>query len=285
VKTIIDLVRRNVMRSDQAVRVAGVAAAVAVMALVWPPPAVSQPTVLAVRETMQNTAGAHLGISIRDVTGDDVAKMKLQGQSGVVVEDVSKGSAAEKAGLKAGDVIVQYDGESVRSAAQLTRLVRESVPGRPVKIGVIRDGKRVDLEATPAKAQGERVWIDDTALRHRIDDQMRTLQDRMEEFRRQDRRPGISIVVTDRVRIGIGVQSLTPDLAAYFGVKGGALVASVEQDSRAARAGIKAGDVITSIDGTSVEGPNDVVRLLRDKDGQVSIGLVRDRKALTVTVK
>ena len=99
--------------------------------------------------------GPRLGIEIRDLGKEDLAKFKLSSQQGVAVEQVTKDSAAEKAGVKAGDVVVQFDGENVRSAAQLTRLVRETVAGRTVKMGVMRDGKRIDLDVAPAEAENE----------------------------------------------------------------------------------------------------------------------------------
>ena len=97
--------------------------------------------------------GPRLGVEIRDLGKEDLAKFKLATPNGVVVEQVTSASAAEKAGVKAGDVVVQFDGENVRSAAQFTRLVRETVAGRAVKMGVVRDGKRVDLDVAPAEAE------------------------------------------------------------------------------------------------------------------------------------
>ena len=77
---------------------------------------------------------SEIGVSVRDLTADEVAKAKLPQAGGVLVEDVRDGSAASRAGLRDGDLIVEFDGERVRSASHLTRLVRESVPGRAVKL-------------------------------------------------------------------------------------------------------------------------------------------------------
>ena len=88
-------------------------------------------------------------------------------------------------------------------------------------------------------------------------------------------------------RLGVGVQGLTPDLADYFGAKdGGVLVTSIEKDSPAAKAGLKAGDVITTVDGASVDDTGELRRRLwKDEDAtEVSLGIVRDKKALTVKV-
>ena len=90
-----------------------------------------------------------------------------------------------------------------------------------------------------------------------------------------------------RVRLGITAQELTPDVGAYFGANVGVLVASMVADSPAARAGLRASDVITSVDGRSVTSGNDLVRELREVsgDGGVTLGIVRDKKESSRTAK
>jgi serine protease Do len=83
-----------------------------------------------------------------------------------------------------------------------------------------------------------------------------------------------------RGRLGVNVQELTPDLAAYFGVKDGLLVNSVRADTPAARAGIKAGDVIGTVNGKAVTTPDELIKELADKEGEVALGVTRDKKPL-----
>ena len=86
-----------------------------------------------------------------------------------------------------------------------------------------------------------------------------------------------------RGRLGVTVQSLTPELEEYFGARsGGVLVSSVTPDSAAAKAGLKAGDVITSINGRSVTGSAGLMRELRDLSGEVTVGLLRDKQEMTL---
>jgi len=262
--------------------------------------------------------GPRLGIQIRDLSKDDLAKFKLSSQNGVAVEEVMKDSAAEKAGVKAGDVVVQFDGENVRSAAQLTRLVRETVGGRTVKMAVIRDGKRMDIDVTPTEEDsvfnlavaGEKLpelekrleVLPERGRVYRFDG--RTLPTPSlppgGEWRWEQRTPvplpegdvlqwfgegggpGNFSFYLGRGRLGVNVQELTPDLAAYFGVKDGLLVNSVQADTPAAKAGIKAGDVIGSVNGKTVTTPSELVKELADKDGEVTIGITRDKKALSL---
>ena len=84
----------------------------------------------------------------------------------------------------------------------------------------------------------------------------------------------------ERGRLGVSVDELTPQLAAYFGAKDGVLIASVSDDSPASRAGLKAGDVVTRINSEQVRSREDLTRLIGDvKDGgDTTIGIVRDRK-------
>jgi len=248
-----------------------------------------------------------------------VAKLKLPSQNGVAVEEVTKESAAEKAGVKAGDVVVQFDGENVRSAAQLTRLVRESVAGRTVKMAVVRDGKRVDLDVAPAEAgdvfnlaiAGERMpglekhleVVPEPGQMYRYDRRLPAPEQPMPpggafrwrqgvplpapegdvlQWFGEGGAPGNFTFMLGRGRLGVNVQELTPELAAYFGVKDGLLVNSVQADTPAAKAGLKAGDVIGTVNGKAVTTPNELIKELADKDGEVTIGVTRDKKPLSL---
>ena len=93
--------------------------------------------------------GSRVGMVVRDVETADVTKEKLAGAAGAVVTEVVKDSAAQKAGVKAGDVVTSFDGERVRSARQLERLVEETPAGRTVKVALQRAGAPVTLDVTP----------------------------------------------------------------------------------------------------------------------------------------
>ena len=88
-------------------------------------------------------------------------------------------------------------------------------------------------------------------------------------------------------RLGVTVQELGDQLRDHFGATSGVLVSSVSPESAASRAGIKAGDVITTVAGKKVETTDDLVRAVRAaEDGaDVEIGIVRDKKAQTLKVK
>src|SRR5208337_2855733 len=90
---------------------------------------------------------AWLGVTLKDVTADKARDLKLPGEYGALVVSVDEDSAAAKAGLQKGDVIVEFAGERVRSEAQLRRLIRETPAGRTVSLQVVRDGQARTLSA------------------------------------------------------------------------------------------------------------------------------------------
>jgi serine protease Do len=232
-----------------------------------------------------------IGVTVRDVDRADVEREKLGGQWGAVIEEVRSGSPAEKAGLKAGDVLVDYDGERVRSARQLTRLVSETPEGRTVKAAAMRAGKRLDVDLTPESGAAfefsGRLGRDFEALGRDIRLQ---IEPELEALRNLHVEPPLAFEFSGRLttgRLGVSAQDLTPQLAEYFGVKEGVLVSAVTAESVAGKAGLKAGDVITAIDGSTVARVSDVRRRVeRLDDGEdFTIAVTRDRKPVTLNAK
>jgi serine protease Do len=115
--------------------------------------------------------------------------------------------------------------------------------------------------------------------RERLADRLEDLQDRIPlppDFERPDAGG----------RLGATVQSLTPQLAEYFGVKTGVLVSAVAANTPAARAGVKAGDVIRTVNQNDITSRGDLLRTLREVGGggEVALGIVRDKKESRLTV-
>jgi serine protease Do len=228
--------------------------------------------------------GAEIGVSIRDLESTD-----KRASGGVVIEEVRKDGPADKAGLKQADVIVEFDGEHVRSARQFTRLVQETVPGRTVKATFVRDGQKKDVQLTPDdRGDGMSVLFEGNMHEYlgNLDRGLGRLGDRLQNFN-FDNFSFAMPPFDGRGRLGVSVEELTPQLATYFGAKDGVLIASVSDDSPASRAGLQAGDVITKVNDEPVGSREDLMRLLRDvKDGgDVTIAIVRDKKETTVTAK
>jgi serine protease Do len=237
--------------------------------------------------------GSQLGVMVSDVDAKSAG--------GARIDEVNDESPAQKAGLKAGDIVVEYDGEKVRSARQFTRLVQETPEGRSVTMALMRDGKRQTVTATPES--GRMTWNSrgfgpevDRALREaeRGARQFRFDMPEMREWQFDDRQPRsfsyrlppdvMPFMSPSRGRLGVTVQPLTHDLEEYFGAtSGGALVSSVAPDSAASKAGLKAGDVIVSLNGKSVHDADDLLRALDDVNGEATIVVMRDKKEMTLT--
>jgi serine protease Do len=234
-----------------------------------------------------------IGVTIRDLEGD-----QARDASGAIVASVREDSPAAKAGLKEGDVIVEFDGERVRSARHLSRVVGESAPGRAVKTVVQREGRRVDLQVTPEAGMA---FFDGEFRFRRLPD--RDLAMRAPGFSfdgpawrgvpEEHWRPGdmgefdFFVPGPGRGRLGIGIQDLTPQLGEYFGTKDGVLVTTVERDSPAAAAGLRAGDVITAVGDTPVSSRGDLTRAVRgaEEGTDLSITYTRDKKSATTKAK
>lgn len=250
------------------------------------------------RVMMLDGRGAQIGVSVDDLNEQEL-KAALGAAGGVMIEEVDQDSPAAKAGLRQGDIVVELDGERVRSARQFSRLIQETPGGRTVKLGIVRDGKRQTVDVTPesrpfgfgpdADVMLRRLEPQLRALEPRLrelEPRLRELEPRLREFRNRpfnfdfDMLPRMT---SPRGRLGVQLNTLTPQLAEYFGAKnGGVLVSGVTQGSAADKAGIKAGDVITSIDGDAVRDGDDLVDELRDKSGEISVGILRDKKESTV---
>ncbi|MFQ5816540.1 MAG: PDZ domain-containing protein [Terriglobia bacterium] len=215
-----------------------------------------------------SSRGAWLGVSLTDVTPEKVSELKLTQEYGAVVSKVEEESPAAKVGLQEDDVILEYQGVRVESAATLARLVRETPPGRMVRLRISRDGRQQTLTAT---------------------------LERRRYVRGEIRIPPIRIPEIDirgfssRPRLGISADELTLQLAEYFGVKQGkgVLVREVNAGSPAEKAGLKAGDVIVRLDDKTIEDVGDLRRALRRKKGgeSVTLGIVRNRAETLVRVE
>lgn len=241
--------------------------------------------------------GAYLGVQTVDVTRENYAKFGLREVRGVAVVKVVENSPAAAAGLQAGDVIVRLNGEAVESSRKLTRLIGEIAPDHQVRITVLRGGSERELTATLAKRPMP--TFREGNFRVQVPDQNYTFElpptpdyDRSFEFtppapQWDDKTPfhGFTWSSGNSRQIGVGVTPLTKQLAEHFGVSGGLLINNVRENSAAAKAGLKAGDVITEADGRPLNGEFDLIRAIAEKKaGDVALTVYRGGKSQTVRV-
>ncbi len=253
--------------------------------------------------TLQGLGGtsSYLGVYLEEVTPDRVKELGLAEERGAIVTKVVEGSPAEKAGLKENDVIVSFNERRIDSVRELQRLLSETPAERNVKMEVVRGGSRQTLAATLSKrAQGFAYTLGgpewNSQAWKQTEEQWRQHQDEFKNMQEQFKNsPGFGdfnnfgnsgFLFFSGTRLGISAESLTNQLAEYFGVKDGhgVLVASVNDNSAAARAGLKAGDVIVAVDDQKVENMNSLISALAKKEGTVNLKIIRNRAEQTLTV-
>jgi serine protease Do len=221
-------------------------------------------------------SGGRIGVTIRDLGDEDVKS----GKTGVIIDRVDAESPAEKAGMKAGDTVVEFDGERVRSSRQFARLVQETPAGRQIQAAVLRGGQRITVTVQPRETGAYKSSDHfDEILAMRPTPKLPPMpppapSDGFSKFE----------LFMGTGRLGVVVEDLSPQLAEYFGTKDGVLVKSVDDNSVAGKIGVKAGDVITSLDGGSINTAADLRRRTQrlESGDEFTLGVVRDKKPLTL---
>ena len=252
--------------------------------------------------------GSFLGVYAEDVNKENMGRYGLREARGVGITQVVKDSPAEKAGLKKDDVILRFEGDSVTSVRKLNRLVAEVAPDQNVRLGISRGGSEQEVSVTIGKRdQSLNAFNRLEGLRGMEGlkgleglpklDGFKGLED-LKDFKGPGAQvwkwegqgpgnDGFVFALGNNRRMGVSTVQLTKQLGDYFGIADGkgVLVTAVSDGSPAAKAGLKAGDVITTVDGEMIEGPGDLSRAInKNKDGDVTVVIIRDKKQRTIKV-
>lgn len=216
-------------------------------------------------------ASSYIGLSLSDVDAERAKAAKLDRERGVEVMRVQDGSPAERAGLHTGDILLSYNGEPILSGMQLRRLVAETPPGRKVRLDFWRDGKPQSTSV--------------------ITEPLRSMESFMDRVTPPDFPYPTMSDVTPVVllawkvpMLGLECEPMGAQLADFFGVKHGVLIRSIDSDSGAGKAGLKAGDILTSIGDQAVNSPRDLGAFMRsphDVGKPITLVYVRGRKEFT----
>ncbi|MGD0014329.1 MAG: PDZ domain-containing protein [Bryobacteraceae bacterium] len=271
---------------------------------------------------MEGRGGSFLGVGVQEIDDARAKELKLPETRGVEVTRVVGESPAIKAGLKEGDVVLEYNGERVDGVEQFVRLVRETPPGRQVKLSISRNGVVQTVTATIAKKPqgfhmdpnferdmqkfGEEMrhqFGPDSPFQHdmqKFGEEMRHKFGPDSEFHREMEQFGEDLGGRIRAevrvrqigpggasgRLGIEAEPVTEQLAEFFGVKQGVLVRSVNASSPAEKAGIRAGDVIVKVGAAEVARASEIGRALREAEAgkPVPVVVVRNKKPMTLNV-
>lgn len=237
--------------------------------------------------------GGFLGVHAENINRENMGRYHMSQVRGVGVTRVVKDSPAEKAGLRKDDVILRIDGENITSVRKLNRVVSELAPDQSVRITVSRGGSEQEIAATIGK-RDQSVHV----TRDLVPGGFRWSWEGMQPKVWKWEGPligrdnfgdnnDLTFALSNSRRIGVSTMELTKQLADYFGITGGkgVLVTSVTADGPAAKAGVRAGDVITAVDGEVIDSPGDISRAInRKKEGDVTLTVIRNKAQQTIRV-
>lgn len=224
----------------------------------------------------------YLGVAGEDLDTAKRQALKVKEDHGIVVTMITEGTPADKAGLKRGDVILEYNGHAVESFEQLRGLIQESTPGKPVKVLISRNGAAQTLSAVPESRRV--VAMSGLEIPFPMGNPMPAQPmppPAMLEI------PRFQTVVPS-TPLGILGEELgdEPQFAEFFGVKEGILVKAISSGSPADKAGMKAGDVVVKVDDRHVASARDLQRAIRAAENKASyqVTVMRNKKESVLTV-
>lgn len=194
-----------------------------------------------------------LGIGIQNINDDLVRHLKLKDTKGILVSQVTANSPAEKAGIKLGDVVVQYEGKPVENINIFRNLVSATAPGTKVKIDILRNQKLQTIRATIGQQK-----IESEATAPNENEESSTLD-----------------------RLGISVETLTKDMARQFYLKdrAGVIITEVVEGSMASIHGLQVGDLIVEVNKKPVRKASDFLEVVNNLKDESVLLLIKRRDA------
>jgi serine protease Do len=230
------------------------------------------------------TAGrGWLGVGVSEVNSAKAKELKLPAERGVLLGKIVPDSPAAKAALKENDVVTEVNGQRIEGTEQFRRVIREIPAGRTAQLTVWRDGHSQNITVTVGKSEphvNTSMVAPGTFAFHMPD---------MSQLSHLDEMMEAAPWAGGRVRLGVDAEDLQGDFGNFFGAPDGegVLVRGVFPDSPAAKAGLKVGDVITSLDGDRIHSIGELREKMVEKHEQknISLGLLRNKTPLTLTVE
>ena len=232
-----------------------------------------------------------LGVELHEVTSDTAKELKLPAERGVLLSSIVPDSPAAKAGLKENDVVTEINGQRVEGAAQFRRMIREIPAGRAAQITVWRDGRAQTVSVTLGKAEERRHSFKMFTPAPGAPGSFAFTMPEIPMPPSMDW--GGTWMMGGQPRLGIDAEDLNGQLGSFFGAPDGEgiLVREVNPGSAAEKGGLKAGDVITSVNGERVRTVGDLrekiaaKREAKEKDQTVKLGVLRNKSEVSLTVE
>jgi serine protease Do len=236
----------------------------------------------------------YLGVETRDVSEDQLGVLRLKDARGAEITNLDHDGPACKAGMRMHDVIVQMNGQAIESEDQLHRLLRELPVGRTVSFVISRDGQTQTMTMTTAdrRTLGLQAWEQHYTVPAPGSVHGNSFLDTSKPVTTPAPKEHKDLLGTETIVLsssftGAKLELMGPQLAEFFGATGGAglLVRSVDVDSPADEAGMKAGDVVVRINSISVANGTDWTKTVHDNKGKsVPVVVLRDKQERTLTL-
>jgi C-terminal processing protease CtpA/Prc len=238
----------------------------------------------------------YLGVSLRDVTQDQFAALKLKDTRGAEIVLVDHDAPAGKAGLREHDVVLQMNGQAIEGQDQLRRMLHDSPPGKTITLVISRDGQQMTVTAQMAVSQEEverRAWEQHLTV---PEPQASPSDSAGGDFSSNSASSSPSVhggngfigsMLINPSYTGAMLEKMSSQLADFFGVPSGAglLVRSVVANSPAALAGMRAGDVVVRANEKPVISTGDWAKAIKNSHGHpLAIVVLRDKKEQTLTL-
>ncbi len=249
-----------------------------------------------VTKFQHSPAPVYLGVFPQTLSEQRAAKLGVSPPQGIYLLKVVEGSPADQAGLKPGDVVVSINGQAVVNGEHFRDLLRKQTPGQAMALEIIRDKQRLTVTVVPDKPRASitvtvdgpfGITVDPKALQKQAEEARQLAEQlrRLGEQHRVEIKPkALAMVFSDRGRLGVRTQTLSEQLAQYFGVTEGVLVTEVLPGSPADKVGIRAGDCLVQIGDRPIRDGRDLSRELRHTEaGEIKVTLVRNKQTLVVT--
>ncbi len=232
-----------------------------------------------------------LGVETHEVTAEKAKELKLSAERGVLLGKIVTDSPAAKAGLKENDVVTEINGQRVEGTAQFRRMIHEIPAGRPVQLTVWRDGRSQTMNVKLGKAQERRHSFNVFTPGPGAPGNFAFPMPEIPEIPPMEWNG--TFLLGGQPRLGIDAEDLSGQLGTFFGAPDGEgiLVREVYPGSAAEKAGVKAGDVITAVNGERVRTIGDLRQKLaakreaKDKDQTVKIGVLRNKSEVSLTLE
>jgi serine protease Do len=247
------------------------------------------------------SAPGYLGIDCRDVSDDEISTLKLKDAKGAEIIRVDHDGPAGKMGLREHDVVVQMNGAAINGRDQISRLLRETAPGRTIALVISRDGQQMTLTALMGdKSEVERqAWEQHLAVLPAPGPQAPSASFPGDDPSSQNgptvaaapappakySKGFLGTILLSPAYTGAVLERLSPQLGQFFGVPRGTglLVTSVDNNSPAAAAGVRAGDVVLRANARLVTSMTNWTRIVREAKGKaVEVVVLRDKQEKTL---